>query len=332
MATANPAATSAPAPDGAAPKPAEDPFAAAFTQFSEEPASPVIEDTKSAAAPAEPATIEIEGVLPDPKKVAADGTTTPEPAKAAAADPAADPAAKEGSGGAPAAARADPAPAAKVSDDDLLARFREILAEPAKAAASDPATPAPAIAPFSAEEQAVVDNFRKEWPDVDAAQMLIRSREYQGLVKHIFDQIRPHLEAVQGRTAEMAQQTHVQQLQAAVPDYAEVAPKVLEWIGRQPDYLKAAYTHVAQQGAVADVVDLIGRYRAETGTAAPAAAPAGGPPTASAAPPAAAPAKAVVDRIAKGLAPVGGKRSGVQGDAVDKDDFKGAFDAFAKMA
>ena len=217
----------------------------------------------------------------------------------------------------------------------MLDRFRAIVAEPPKPAAPAvqpaPAAPAleskPAISAYTPEQQKAVDDYIRDFPDVYTAEQLIRAKEYQAIVAHIFAELSPVLQALQQTTGQLSVQTHIEKLQAAVPDYNEVAPKVMEWIDKQPAYLKAAYSAVAQTGGVGDVVDLIGRYRAESGTTAPAAAPA-----TLAAAAAAAPAAAAVARVARALAPVSGKRTGVQTDAIQMDDFDGAFGAFSKAS
>ena len=284
---------------------------------------PVVEGAAAAQAEAEakaPVQIEIEG-LPDPSKVGADGKV---------ADPAA-PAA--GATGAAQAAAQEPA---KLSNEELLDRFRTAITEapkpaPVQVQAAAPPAPAleskPAISAYTPEQQKVVEDYMRDFPDVYNAEQLIRAREYQALVAHIFAELTPTLQSLQQTTGQLSVQTHIEKLQAAVPDYNEVAPKVMEWIDKQPAYLKAAYSAVAQTGGVGDVVDLIGRYRAETGTAAPAVAPA--TLAAAAAQTAAAPA---VARVARALAPVAGKRTGVQTEAIQMDDFDGAFGAFSKAS
>ena len=265
-----------------------------------------------------PGTITIEGVLPDPKAVGTDGKAAVDPAVAK-------PAAEE---------------PAKLTDAEMLDRFRAIVAEPPKPAPAPAAAPPapqpqleskPAISQYTIEQQKLVDDYIKEWPDVYTAEQLIRAKEYQALVAHIFAEIGPVFERLQAQTGQMAVQTHMERLEAAVPDYATVAPKVLDWIGKQPAYLKSAYEAVAAKGDIGDVVDLIGRYRASVGEAAPAPA---AKATLTLVPPAPAPvaAEAAAAKLARGLAPVAGKRSGVQTDAIQLDDFDGAFKAFSNVS
>ena len=299
-----------------------DVFASAFADLTAEDnapkinegADPIVEGAAAleAAKPeGEPVKIEIEGVLPDPTKVGADGKVA----------------------GAPAAAEPEPKKDGQLSDEELMERFRSIIADPPKPTAAAPAAPAvpepaakPAVAEYNAEQKKIVDDYMAEWPDVYAAEQLIRAREYQALVNHIFTQLAPILQGLQATTGDIAVQSHMQKLEAAVPDYAEVAPKVMAWVGQQPAYLKKAFEHVTQNGSIDDVVDLIGRYRASVGETAPQlAAPAPSRPTLV--PPAPVPA---VSKAIKGLAPVATKRTGVQTDGINMDDFGGAFEAFAR--
>lgn len=301
------------------PKPEEDPFSAAFAELSKEDNTPVIvpaadpvldgaEADAAAAEAAKPALeIEIEGALPDPKTVKPDGTD-------------------------PAAVETKPAAAAPAADDAMLERFRQIIAEtkpaaaaPAPAAAAPVAEPPPAISPYTPEEQAAVESYIKDWPDVYAAQQAIAKRDAQAVVDHVFTQLRPILAQLQGTTQHIVQSTHSEQLQAAIPDITEVAPKLVEWVSKQPDYLRDGMQAVVDRGSVPQVLDLVKRYRAETGTPEPAAKETAPAPQLKLVP------KPDPAKIAKALVPTKGLRSGVQSDMVQSDDYDGAFAAFSQV-
>jgi hypothetical protein len=321
----------APAAAAAAAAPTDEDFEAVFAQLTTPDAVKIeqkpdtIADAADAAATAAAAaaagtTIEIEGALPDPKTVAADGTVAGE-------KPADEPVKAD-----PKPAAAEPAKAGET--DELLRRFATIVREqPAAAAPAAAAADAPSpITPFTPEQQTLVDSYMREFPDVYTAEQLIRKQEYQAFAAWMFDQIRPHITGLQSQTQQIVAQTHAEQLMSAVPDYDDVVDDVLKWIDEQPDYLKGAYAAVAQRGSVPQVVDLINRWRTSpNGKAAPAAAATAGKPAPAADPVVEPKPDPKVERLAKGLKPVGSKGTGVQlGATLAKDDFDGSFEAFAK--
>ena len=265
-----------------------------------------------AAAAAKP-TIEIEGALPDPTKVKADGTVDGEIIPLEKKD---EPAKKE----------PEPAKSAVPSADDLLERFRGIVKEEIKPA-PQPAPAAPAAEELTPEQKTAVDTYLREFPDVYMAEQIIRKGEYKALVEFVFDQLRPHIQGLQSQTQTLVQQTAAEQLLSRVPDYDEVREPVIAWVAEQPAYLKAAYDQVVKAGTVDDIVDLIGRYKAAKGIAPTPAAPQLEAPAA-----AAAAAAKPVDKLAARLAPVKSVRTGVVTGGITADDFDGAFDAFAKAS
>ena len=116
-----------------------------------------------------------------------------------------------------------------------------------------------------------------------------------------------------------SERTHLNDLHTSINDYDDVRDKVINWVGRQPAYLQAAYNHVIKQGTVDEVADLVNRYKLETG-APTRAAPASRKtetelPTAT-------------KQAAAALAPVSSKRSAVIAGQ-DPNDFESAFASFA---
>lgn len=118
---------------------------------------------------------------------------------------------------------------------------------------------------YSEEEQAKVDEFKAEWPDVAEGIELLMKGYRQRIMQEMSQQIEPMVTpAVQFAQQSQAQQ-HVQQLEAAHPDYATIYDDIVGWVDEQPEYLKNAYTQVAQNGSTQEVIDLISRFKAETG-------------------------------------------------------------------
>lgn len=196
-----------------------------------------------------------------------------------------------------------------------------------------PAAPAPAEQPvYTADEQAIIDKYRTDWPDIAQGEALARRAEYRQLVSYVFDQVRQQIEPIQQFATRQQGRTQYDDIVELVPDYDDVRDKVLEWVETQPEYLKAAFKKVAAEGTPADVADLITRYKKETGQAEPAAAAPAAAPAAPAAP-AAAPAAAALPpaaaAAAKSLRVVKSGRSEPTPGS-DPNDFDGAFAAFSQ--
>jgi hypothetical protein len=211
-----------------------------------------------------------------------------------------------------------PEPAPGPSNDELLARFAQIVRETPAPQPQVQRQPAPQAQPlFTAAEQAELAAYEKDWPDVAKAEALRRRAEYHQLIQYVFDQVGQRLAPLEQVTMGGAERSHLNDIYSLVPDYDAVRDPVLAWVDQQPAYLKAAYQSVARSGTPMEVADLIGRYRQANGAPAPQAAPA-----AQTAP------APQVRRAAAALAPVKSARSGVTDS--QPDDFDGAFAAFAK--
>lgn len=217
--------------------------------------------------------------------------------------------------------------APKLSDEDILSRFAELVKGNQPQAAPQP-PPQQAYQQqqpeqpqyYSPEDIEILKKYEEEWPDVAKAEALRRSAEYKQLVGYVFQEVAKEFSPVVEQLQSLATRTHLTDLQSTVPDYADVREKVIDWAQNQPPYLRAAYNHVIQHGTVDEVSDLITRFRTETQVATPAPSQPRKPRTPDL-PPAA-------KQAAAALAPVSSKRSAViQG--VDSADFDSAFETFA---
>jgi hypothetical protein len=187
---------------------------------------------------------------------------------------------------------------------------------------------------YSGDEQAAIDAYAKEWPDVMNGERLMRRAEYHQLLNHIYSQLGPRLQALESGVQRTTTRNQYSDIVELVPDYDQVRDATLAWIDSQPAYLKSAYQQVAAQGSPSDVADLITRFKKETNYApsAPAAAPAAPAAPAAAAPAAPAPA-------ARALAPAAAAAAAALKvvktsrsepvSAADPDDFDAAFAEFA---
>lgn len=318
----------------------DDEFAAAFAELQEPAASSTPTAAAAPSAPAE-AAVSPSASAPASAEAPAAAAAVP-PGEAGNGSGASDAATPAASAEAPTSTAAQPAatpasePAAAAPDYAAqIAALQAELAEVRKAQPAPAATPTEQPKPvYNTDEQAVVDSYIKEWPDVAKGEALLRRAEYGHLVNHIFEQLRPRLEALEAVSSTTSTRTQYQDLVSLVPDYDQVRDATLAWIETQPEYLKNAYQQVANQGSAKDVADLITRFKKETNYAAPAAAPAPTPAPAAAAAPAATPAPAgglaspAAAAAVASLKPVRTTRSDPVSQP-DPNDFDAAFKEFA---
>lgn len=327
--------------------PVEDEFSAAFadltTPASVKPAAPAAEPSAAAPAadPAAPAASA--SATPTPAQAPAvpaaeDTPATPaapaEPAAPAAPAPAAEPAAPAAPVAAPVAAPAAAPVASGPSAEELqaqLAALTQQLEEIKKV--PTPAAPEPPL--YTAEEMEGLAKYREEWPDIAKNEQLMRRAEYKELISYVFGQIRPHIDELRAYYESTHQDTQYASIVRLVPDYDQVRDATLEWVEKQPAYLKAAYQQVTESGSPSEVADLITRFKKETGYVAPAAVDkpvAGGGAAAAPAPAAstggAAPIPPAAAAAAASLRAVQSGRSEPV-SAPDPNDFDGAFKEFA---
>jgi hypothetical protein len=283
-----------------------DNFDAAFARLSEldnEP--PAVVDQPAAVEPDAP-------VVDTPAEVTPDAPAAEAPAQAEITEDTPD---------APAAAQDQSA------DDDLIGRLAELVKnapakapEPAPKQAEAPVTEEPPI--YTPDEEKFIADYEKDWPDVARAEQLRRKGEYATLVKHVFAEVGKHIFPLMDTVRSLAENTQYAELTTAVPDYDVVREDVISWVEKEPAYLRNAYEHVIRQGTVAEVADLITRYKQANGLTAPAATTTPAPTTTKKTE-----LPQATKQAAASLAPVSSKRSAiVQGR--DPNDFDGAFEDF----
>jgi hypothetical protein len=293
----------------------DDAFANAFAEF----AAPdgVV---KPPAVPAEP-------VVPAEPEVAAEPAIEP---VSDALDAAAE-AARKVVGKSSAQIAADDE-AARLTAPSVAPATTESILERLASALEKPSAPVPAApqvqpdVPYTADELEVLTSYEKDWPDVSRAEMLKRREEYRQITQYIFNQIAPALQTLSEQQRVLATRAQIEDLHAVVEDYDDdMRTKVVEWVGKQPAYLKPAYEYVVQRGTADEVADLIQRWRAASG-ATPAArvAPVSAVPAAD--PASLTPA---AKKAAAALAPVKSQRSGIQ-QGLDPNNFEDAFARFAE--
>ncbi len=307
------APTSAPAAEPLAPEPTgQDAFDAAFAENAAEPAAPGTDPAPESAPAPEPAPAEAPPVTPAP----------------AAEPPAATP-----EGAPPAAPAPEPAKPG-LNAEDVLSRLADLV-KPGEAAPAPAAPSAEAPAAYTPEEQGILVDYEKNWPDVARAEQLKRRAEYSDLLGFVFGEITKYTAPLFEQQRAIGNTLHMTELKGLVPDYTEdLETSVASWVDTQPSYLQAPYKQVMQGGTSEEIADLIGRYRSATGNAAPAPAPTPAPagqapaPAATPKPAAKTELSSAAKQAAESLAPVSGDRSAVpQGE--DTQDFDSAFARYA---
>ena len=118
---------------------------------------------------------------------------------------------------------------------------------------------------YSEEEQRVLEEFQAEWPEVSQGIELMFRKQKQQLLQDVQQQFEPLVVPAYEMAQQMQGDQHYNKLVEAHPDYDTIHADVVGWIEQQPEYLKNAFTHVAQEGSTQDVIDMISRFKAETG-------------------------------------------------------------------
>lgn len=222
---------------------------------------------------------------------------------------------------------AKPAQPQPSPNQEFLREFAETMKEAIKPQPQPQAQPrAEQPRLMSDEEAALLAKYDEEYPDIARAEFIRRRVEYSQLAQYIMNEIASGFAPMAQMVQAIAERVHLGDIQTSVPDYGQVREDVVAWADKQPPYLRAAYQHVVANGTREEVVDLINRWRADTGRELPTAQPNG----------AAAPNGVVKPKgptpearaAAAALAPVQTKRTGaVQAEPTTFDD---AFDKFSK--
>jgi hypothetical protein len=319
--------TTTPATDVAAAGATEDDFASVFAEITKE------EDGKPAGKPAPVAPAADAGAdqgagASGAADAAGDaGSADAADAGAAAGDAAAD-ASGEGKPATDDAAAQLAAAQARIAELEAAVKPKEEPKQDAPAAADTPAAE-PEIKWYAAsdEEKAVLDNFKKEWPEVDAAmQAQIRAAVYN-TVQYTYAQIAKQYGPQLARFGEVADEVEefmaLQELRGANNDYDTIRDKVVQWVDTLPGFQKRAAQMTLKEGTPEEVNELIAEYK-KIAPAPKAVGTAAGTPAAPAAK-SKTELSAAAKKAARTLSVVDSKRTSETTAAVDPNDFDGAW-------
>lgn len=320
---------------------ADEIFNNTFTELSAD--GPVIEAEDGATGHEETAgatgATGAEGALPDPAHVAARGATGPtgEATPPVGATGATGPAPAVGATGATGPA-----------DKPIEQVLRELLGqqrqpEPVK---PEPPKPEPYKPPdYTPEQKAIVDAYEAEFPEMARAEQIIRSREYHAVTQYIFSQMQPIVQGqaerivqLENLIASMDGRQQAQQIETTIgANLAEIKPKIEAWIETQPEFIRPAYKAIAERGTAQEVVGLVQAWKAAQGAPVGATGATGAPVGATGATGTAvirtpvAPIGKAPPKVPAGLRPVPSVRTQPQEAGIPRDDFDGAFTAFASQ-
>lgn len=234
--------------------------------------------------------------------------------------------------GEPAAADDQQEPDYKAEAERLAAELAEAKKAPAK---TEPAKddndelefqapePPTAASVLNDEERGIVETYETEWPDVSKAEGLKRKVEMAIMKDEIYREVAEALKGVLGTVnpivqsaQQTAEQAHYAAIEAAHPDYLEVAEAIDGWIEKQPKYLQTAMNAVLDNGSAVEVNDLFSRFKQETGRVAPQVKPDQSLLQSK---------PAVDEKVVQAMSPVTTGRSAAVSSAVDPNDFGGAW-------
>lgn len=126
---------------------------------------------------------------------------------------------------------------------------------------------APSKPIYSDDEEAAIKQYTDDWPEVVAGEALMRRKEYNEIVKYVFDEVAKRYEPLIEFYQNSSSRNQYSDIVSLVPDYDTVRDKTLDWIDTQPAFLKKAYTEVTETGTPEDIASLINIFKKETGYA-----------------------------------------------------------------
>lgn len=202
--------------------------------------------------------------------------------------------------------------------------------------------PEPELYQYTEDEKKVIESYAKEWDEHDKAWQIRErklthdltaqlSHKFTLALGAVLQQIEQGLAPLYEGHVESAQERHFSTIRKEHSDFDQIKPELQTWIKQQPKYLQPHLQKTYDEGATADVIELVANFKTATGRAQPQ--PQGTPPSSSKG---AAPQKDVVPaNKAAELAPVESRRTPVQpasSGTVDKSDFDAGWEEAQKSA
>jgi len=164
-------------------------------------------------------------------------------------------------------------PATIEPDEDISAVFARLYGKtPDAPAPAEPAAPAKAEAEAPNEREEKLAALRKDWPEVDellqAELARVRAEvtaQLQAQMQDFRSTVQKDMEPVLTSAHTAAQDRLMAEVRAAHADFDTVLEPLVRWVDKQPPYLKPAYLAAMQSSNAGDAIDLIARFKRETG-------------------------------------------------------------------
>jgi hypothetical protein len=131
-------------------------------------------------------------------------------------------------------------------------------------ATTKPSAAAPAPQPSDEDDQLLAE-LDEQLPTVAKAVRKLIAKERQAIEQEVMGRIAP----IERTAQESARERHFNFIRSAHQDFDEVvaSPELAAWVDEQPAYLAATYRSVMERGTAQDVVDLLSRFKKESGIA-----------------------------------------------------------------
>ena len=194
---------------------------------------------------------------------------------------------------------------------------------PAPAPAADPAPKEVPI--YNEAETAELTALQQDWPDIKRLVELMTRQTEVNMIRYTFSEMGKVLAPLQQSVSVITGNDHVDAIYSAHADYDQAYNPCMEWIGKQPAFLKNAYENVVKNGTSEEVISMMQKFKDETKwSAKPATAPAAAATKPSAKPQGKAELSVAAKQAAQAIGAVGTKRGGAP-TAQDPADYDGAW-------
>jgi hypothetical protein len=142
----------------------------------------------------------------------------------------------------------------------------------APAAAEPKATEAKEIPIYSTAEAAELETLQKDWPELKRLFELMSRQVEVNMVNYTFAEMGKILTPLQQSVGVLTGNDHVGAIYSAHPDYDQAYDPCMEWIGKQPAFLKGTYERIVKDGTSQEVAEMMQKFKDETKWTAQAAA------------------------------------------------------------